>query len=175
MKNALLSLLLVILFLNLSWAQKHSFSIHLSNPIALFQKAGIKLEYKTSKIGLLLAGTQYYGNLPRYPGTQLGVETRFYRNATEKREDYIYGKILGGYQQAVAASGDGFFRREKVDAGNYYGAGIGLGRRYHFNHLFLDLQGGLKYTQSDVPQADAFYITGPGSFLDLHLNFGFQF
>ena len=59
--------------------------------------------------------------------------------------------------------------------GNYYGAGAGVGRQWRYGHFFMDLNMGFKYVASQFKQASAFYITGPGSFLDLHFNIGLQF
>jgi hypothetical protein len=175
MKKTHSIIIVVFLLFNTVLAQNSKFAIHVFNPLALFQKAGLKLEYRTNKIGFLVSGIQYYGNWPRYPGTQAAFETRFYKDAVANKEDYLFGKIIGGFQQAVDASGDGFLRRQEVEAGNYYGLGMGVGRRLNFNHFFFDMHGGLKYTLSDVKQQNAFYITGPGSILDVHFMIGLQF
>jgi len=163
------------LFLGKSNAQKPNFAIHIYNPLAMFQKAGVKLEYRNKKMGFLITGIQYYGSLPKYPGTQLGIETRYYSNLLNKNEKFIYGKVYGGYQQQVNASGSGFFNQSEVSAGNYYGVGGGIGKHFNFRYFFIDINTGLKISFSDVKQKDAFFITGPASYLDLHFNLGFQF
>lgn len=175
MKKTHTLILAGLLLCNIVLAQNSKFAIHVFNPISLFQKAGVKLEYRTTKLGLLISGKQYYGNWPRYPGTQLALEARLYKTPQGRKEDFVYGKIIGGHQQAVNASGDGFLRRQQVDAGDYYGAGIGVGRRINFNHFFFEMNGGLKYIYSDVNQENVFYITGPGSILDVHFCIGIQF
>lgn len=165
-----------MIFCNL-FSQENKFALHLYNPIGLIQKAGIKLEYRTHQMGFLLSGIQYYGSLPRYPGTQGGLECRYYlkNDNTTGHESFLQAKGFAGYQQAVAASGDGFFSRFEVPEGNYYGLGFGGGRHFSYRAFFVDLHAGLKFARSTVEQEQAFYITGPASVLDFHFNLGFQF
>ncbi len=170
--------LFLILFLNVNlFAQKSTLAIHLYNPLGMFQKAGLKFELRQKRMGLLITGIQYYGSLPKYPGTQVGFEGRYYNKPDSLRKHYnfIYSKLFYGNQQHVDQSGDGFFNKAEVPAGRYYGAGIGVGRHFNYGHFFLDTNIGAKYTLTDVSQATAFYITGPGSYLDLHFNIGYQF
>ena len=166
----------IFIFSNV-YAQKNTFAIHVSNPLGMYQKTGLKLEYKQKQLGLLLTGLYYYGVLPKYPGAQIGVEGRYYNqpDSIKIHQNFIYSKLYYGHQQHVNQSGDGFFNRAEVPASNYYGAGIGIGRHFNFGQFFLDFNTGFKYTLTDVNQATAFFITGPGSYLDLHLNLGFQY
>ena len=170
--------LFLMLFLEVNiLAQQSHFAIHIYNPLGMFQKAGLKLEWRQKRMGLLLTGIQYYGSLPKYPGTQVGFEGRYYNktNSLGKHDDFIYSRLFYGNQQHVDRSGDGFFNRAEVPAGRYYGAGIGVGRHFSYGHFFIDTNMGAKLTLSDVGQAAAFYITGPASYLDLHFNIGYQF
>lgn len=176
MKSIIVILSLNLLLISKVVAQKNAFAFHIYNPVAMFQKAGIKLEYRHQQTGLLLSGIQYYGSWPKYPGTQAALEGRIYKKlqGAKVHENFIYSKIIYGYQQHANATGDGFFRRAEVLAGNYYGAGIGVGRHFNYGHFFIDINLGFKYTLSESKQATPFYITGPGSYLDLHFNIGFQ-
>ena len=177
MKLWIATLLMSLLGLANVSGQSTSFAIHVYNPLALFQKAGLKLELKHQRIGILLTGIQYYGVLPKYPGTKGGLEGRYYskRESPQKHVNFLYGKVLMGYQQHVDASGDGFFNKAEVLAGNYYGGGIGVGRHFNFGPWFFDLNTGLKYTYSPIERHKSFFITGPGSYLDLYFNVGYQF
>ncbi|MDZ4668757.1 MAG: hypothetical protein SGJ00_12880 [bacterium] len=175
MKTLLTILLLNAILIGKLYAQNSSFALHIYNPLGMFQKVGAKFEYRKNKMGFLIMGIQYYGYLPSYPGTQVGLESRYYTNPFNKNENFIYGKVYGGYQQHTNASGDGFLRRAEVPASNYYGFGGGVGRHFNYQHFFIDINTGLKFSLSDVKQDDAFFITGPASYLDLHFNLGFQF
>lgn len=158
------------------YGQKPKFALHVYNPIALFQKAGAKIEYRTTRMGFLLTGIQYYGSFPQYRGTQGGVECRGYFYVGSKDQEYfLSSRAFVGQQQYVPQSGDGFFNLAEIPAGNYYGFGLATGRHFNFGHFFLDINGGLKFTKSSVEQDRAFYITGPASILDLHFNLGMQF
>lgn len=175
MKPIIILLLMSAYITDKSFAQTSNFAFHIYNPLGLFQKAGAKIEYRTPKMGFLIMGIQYYGNIPKYPGTQAGLELRYYLNPMKKNENFIYGKTFGGYQQHVNPSGDGFLRKREVPSSRYYGLGAGLGRHFNFRHFFIDINTGLKYSFSDEKQAPAFYLLGPASYLDLHFNLGFQF
>lgn len=158
-----------------SFAQPSNFAVHIYNPLGLFQKVGAKIEFRTHKMGVLIMGIQYYGSIPKYPGTQVGLESRYYLNPLNKNENFIYGKVFGGYQQHVNPSGEGFLRVQEVPASKYYGLGAGLGRHFNFHPFFIDINTGLKYSLSDEKQSDPFFLFGPASYLDLHFNLGFQF
>ncbi len=177
MKQLLFILFLNSLLITTVFAQKSTTAIHLNNPLGMYQKVVLKLEYKHNQLGLLLTGMQFYGSLPKYPGTQVGFEGRHYikYDSGSTHNNFIYSKLFYGYQQHVDQSGDGFFNRAEVPEGSYYGAGMGVGRHFNFGHFFFDLNTGLKYTFTNVDQATAFFITGPGSYFDLHFNLGYQF
>ena len=177
MKKFALALLFSPLFLVNAYSQEPSFALHLYNPIDLFQKAGVKVEYRTHQMGFLIGAIQYYGTVPSYPGTQLGLEWRHYSIPVpeKKRENFFYARMLVGHQDHLAAQSSGFMSVNEIPQGDYYGAGAGVGRHYRFNHLFLDLNAGLKIVASTVKQESAFYLSGPASYLDLHFNCGFQF
>jgi hypothetical protein len=174
MKSIITLLLINLSFVSLGFAQSDIFALHISNPLGMYQKAGLKLEYKQKQMGLLITGLHYYGVLPKYPGSQIGFEGRYYNqpDSGKMHQNFLYSKIYYGHQRHVNQSGEGFFNRAEVPAGDYYGAGIGVGRHFNYRHFFIDLNAGFKYTFTEVNQATAFFITGPGSYLDLHLNLG---
>lgn len=179
MKKLLITLLLVSVALGTLSSQTPppTIAFHFCNPIALYQKVGAKIEYRTNQMGFLISAIQYYGTSPAYPGTQLALEWRKYAPFESERrsENFFYAKLIGGYQQHLNGSGASFLAVTEVPEGNYFGAGAGVGKHLNFNHFFLDLNAGLKAIASSVKQESAFYISGPASFLDLHLNIGYQF
>lgn len=177
MKKLLATFFLFIFISVVGFSETPHIAVHLSNPLGMIQKAGFKLEYRPAQTGLLVFATQYYGSLPDYPGTQLGLEGRRYLMQKEgkRSELFFYWKVLGGYQRERAAYGEGFTNHAFVPAGYYYGLGGGIGTHINFNHFFIEFNGGLKAVLSTTKQDLPFYATGPGSIIDLHFNLGFQF
>ena len=177
MKKLLLILFISNILVATAYCQEPTVALHIYNPLGLFQKAGGKVEYRVNRMGFLLGAIRYYGSLPAYPGTQLGLEWRKYPTflPTKRGENFFYTRLLAGHQEYRAAQGDGFFAIQEIPEGNYYGGGLGVGRHINYKMFFIDLNAGLKYVASSVKQQRAFYITGPASFLDLHFNLGFQF
>lgn len=177
MKKIMIIFLFSLILVGSAFAQESNFAVHISNPLGLFQKAGAKLEFKTGRIGVLLTGTKYFGRLPKYSGEKKGAELRLYSKIKEqeKHEKFLYMKVNVGHVDYFAGSGDGFTSFNAIPESNYYGIATGLGRHLNFNQLFIDINAGFQYAVPEVKQDAAFYITGPGSFLDLHLNLGFQF
>ena len=177
MKKLILILIYSSVFLFNSYGQEPTFALHLYNPVNLFQKVGAKVEYRTNRMGFLVGAIQYYGSLPTYPGTQVGLECRRYSILVPDRrgENFFYTRMLAGHQEHLNSQGDGFFSVSEIPKGDYFGAGAGVGRHISFNHFFLDLNLGLKIVASTVKQDAAFYLSGPASYLDLHFNCGLQF
>ncbi len=176
MKKLILVAFLFTIFVGVVYCQASKYALHVTNPIGFIQKAGVKFEYRTPQTGWLLALTQYYGTIPDYPGTQLGIEWRHYALSESKRgENFLYAKLIAGHQQFRAQYGDGFFNHFEVPESYYGGLGAGVGRKISFNHFFIDLNIGLKASLSTITQDNIFYIVGPASFLDLHANIGYQF
>lgn len=176
LKISSVTLILLIISSSVS-AQKNRFTIQLSNPLGMFQKTGLKIEHRTKGMGVLLGAIQYYGVLPRYPGTQLGLELRKYivKKNLKDHENFFYLKFIAGHQNYFAGSGSGFTRLQEVPEGDYAGAGGGVGRRFNFELFFIDFNTGLKYVISEVEQSTVFYITGPASFIDFHIYVGIPF
>lgn len=173
-----LTFIFSFLFIGMLSSQKPTYVIHLSNPIGLLNKVGGKFEMKTDHMGFLISANKYFDLIvPHYPGVQMGLEWRSYsvKSLNTKKETFYYSKLIGGHQYFRQQSGDGFSNIKEVPESYYYGLGVGIGKHYNFNHFFLEINGGIKGVLSTVKQEPAFYITGPGSFIDLHLNFGYQF
>ena len=151
------------------------FSLFFSSPLGLISKERVKLEYRLNDQNALLLSTAVYWGL--CPGVQSYAEYRNYHFVTKKTEMFFYGKVGGG-------NGD----EHGIDAGDsgpfsYFLSGGGMG--YHFNmgkqqSFFMDLAFGLKYCQlvnvdPNGGNTQLFYITGPGSIVDINLHLGFKF
>ena len=177
MKKTPIILLFSFILICSAFAQENKFAVHISNPLGMFQKAGVKLEFRTDRLGILLTGTKYFGLLPKYSGEQGGGEFRLYSKNEEqkKHENFLYVKVNTGHINEFAGSGEGFTHVRAIPESVYYGIGTGWGKHFNFKHLFIDVNAGLKYVLPEVKQEQAFYITGPGSVADLHLNLGYQF
>jgi hypothetical protein len=185
-------LILTVLVLLLSFGHAHAqrrpiyeppyelekgFLIHFTSPLTLLAKGGVALEYKIGiQRSIMFGYNAYWGYFPgyqayavfrQYVNTRNPHESFFYVKSGIGHADYKPGAWLAGDQQVFVAPGDYFF------------AGGGVGRHRNFGHFYIEALLGLKYSFVPKPIANyneqLFYVTGPGSFLDGGLNFGFQF
>jgi hypothetical protein len=176
-KRIITAMLLLLVFFNAN-AQKPSYALHVSNPLSIGNKFALKFEVRTKQLGFLAYGVQFTDILvPHYPGTQWGLEGRYYslKGVTPKHTNFWYVKGIQGVQQQKFGAGTGFNVLEKVPKATYYGIGAGLGKRYIFKKLFLEYNIGLRTVRVTAKQDYTFYLTGPASILDLHFNWGFLF
>lgn len=147
-------------------------AIYQSNPLGLFTKERIKLVYRADdRNSVLLSLTQYWG---LRPGFQICTEYRNYQQNTPKTEFFYYckGGWGNGNEEGMAGGQTGPFKYALA------GGGVGL----HFNlgaskTFFFDMAGGLK---AAIPLSDHcgnfqfFYVSGPGSVVDINIHFGVQ-
>jgi len=175
------SIFTLTLFLILQTAtvlgQKPSLAIHVSNPLGFFNKAGIKLEYQRNRFGILIGAARYFDNfVPHYPGNQFLLESRWYQSqdSTRNGRGFLYSKLLAGHLRYRPFSGSGFTAIQEVPEADYWGFGFGVGKKFTFGIFFLELSTGAKIVFPSAGQKNAFYVTGPGSVLDLKFNFGLQ-
>lgn len=164
-----------------AFSQENKFAFHISNPLGMFHKVGVKLEFRSNRIGFLLTGTKYYfTDFTPYSGKQFGGEVRLYSKKIKEQnyhENFLYIKRFSGNVDYYKRKSAGGFspRAILIPASNYYGIGGGIGKHLSFKHLFIDLNVGGIYSVPEVKQDRLFYGTGPGSYLDLKLNLGYQF
>lgn len=175
-KHILFFLLNTIFFSNLH-AQSFRLAAHVSNPLSMGFKAGGKLEFTRKRNSLLLVGTQYFRSLFNKAGTQAGLEWRVYTKPAEVLESkyFYYAKAIYGLVETTPRSGGFFLGSEGSPGFNYYGLGLGFGKKFYIGRFFLDSSVGLKYTYPDLPQGSWFYATGPGSIMDVRFYGGFEF
>lgn len=152
-------------------------SIHLSNPLSLLSKAGVKAQYRVNQENSFLMGYRWYWGF--FPGYQASAEYHHYFRSFEKSEAFFYGKLGFGnatYEPKPYFSG---WETKYNNPGGYAFAAAGLGKRYNFGPFFIEGNAGLRFSQlvekTENYNRNLFYTTGPGSFMDVSLNFGFQF
>lgn len=160
------------------------FSLHLTSPLALTTKGGLKLESIMSSGWAVLGCYTHYWGL--YPGDQFAVEGRkYFVNEKDNCTNlFLYGKVLGGNAD-VNESYAPFWEQQQPKnikiGGSYMGAGAGGGCRMNYGMFFFEFSFGLKAVGGDGPSSmdglldrEIFYLSGPGAVVDLHLNLGFQ-
>ena len=158
--------------------QRSTFAVHLSNPLGYFNKAGIKLEYQRNRFGFLLGAAKYFDIIvPHYPGSQFMAEGRLYQklDSNQKSRNFFYSKVLAGHLRYRPFTGSGFTAIQEVPESDYWGFGVGVGKKVAIKNFFFEINTGAKIVFPSVAQKLAFYVTGPGSIIDLHFNFGLQF
>ncbi len=152
-------------------------SVHLSNPLGLVTKGGVKLQYRANNGHSFLAGYRKYWGF--FPGFQGAVEYHRYFRTWRRSEGFLYGRVgMGesGYTPKPYFSG---WETPYNSPMSYGFAGAGGGRRYNFGHFFIEANVGLKYAWllDDIKgyNENLFYSLGPASLIDCSFHFGFQF
>lgn len=162
------------------------FAIYISTPLTILSKGEIKAEYRLNlQNALLLSYTQYWGF---FPGNQGALEYRLYfpeRRRDRVAENFIYGKAGMGFAdylysnnyQQISILDDS--RNHYAAPGTYVFAGAGIGRHYSIDWFFIDFNAGLKFAEVTTPPGvyneHLFYLTGPGSYIDINVLIGIQF
>lgn len=156
----------------------YRFSVHVTNPLGLASKRGVRLQYRLSSVNSVLLGyRQYYGFFPGYQA--FGEFHRYFALQNAENEAFFYGKMgvgNAGYSPKSYYKGDdGPYGT--VDGYLFFGGGVG--KRINLGHFFIEGNMGLKLAQpiekKDDYNKNLFYWLGPGSFLDCGLHFGLQF
>lgn len=153
------------------------FSIHLSNPLTLGSKIGVKLQYRLSLHHAVLAGYRKYWGF--FPGYQYALEYHHYYRTWERSEAFYYGKAgIGNADYAPKPYFSGWETQYNRPAG-YVFIGAGLGKRYNFGPFFIEGYAGLKYAgtveKTEGYNRNLFYTLGPASFVDAGFTLGLQF
>lgn len=152
-------------------------SIHLTNPLSLLSKAGVKLQYRLNDNHSVLVGYRsYYGFFTGYQGA---LEYHHYYRTWERSESFFYGKFGVGEAAYTPKAYYTGWDATYNDPGGYGFLGAGMGKRYNFGPFFIEANVGLKYTQLLDKRTNInnnlFYTMGPGSLIDCGLHFGLQF
>jgi hypothetical protein len=152
-------------------AQNKDFTVYINQPIGLATKVRLSIEKDVSKnYSLLLNYTNFYGLVP---GGQSYLELRRNYREPNKSDFFVYSKMGAG---------------NSFQTNTLYGIfGIGLGEKFYFDKgqrfSFVCIQG-CKFCPNVIGDEDPdtasgglrglFFLTGPGSIIDLHFNFGYR-
>ncbi len=153
-------------------------AVHFSNPAGLISKARMKFEYRFRPgHSILVTAAGYYAFCP---GSQETIEYRHYFPKTTRKEvPFFYAKA--GIGHGVFVNFDTWY--PNTGPGTYFLAGGGIGQHLLIGkkkHFFIDIAEGLKICPVErTPVKERygvfFYITGPGSVIDLNAHFGWSF
>ena len=159
------------------------YALHISNPLGMLTKIGIKAEYRLNLHHAFLGSYTNYSGF--FPGYQVAIEYRVYYETRRKADNLIYGKLGGGFAdyksknsyKDITIFGDG--RTYDAAPGNYFFPGAGVGRHFNFDWFFMEVNCGLKFAivtkPPEVYNEHIFYLTGPGAIPDINFHFGIQF
>lgn len=168
----------------------YKIALGVTNPLSAYTKYGGQLEERNGNVSYLFSYTKYTG---AYPGFQMGAEMHFYFRTRYRHQYYMYLKgVLGdaGFDtRKLSIYGDqsniligNYDENLKFVSGNAYGGGgMGFGRRYNFNVLFIRWNLGVKACaiMSDAPEAEKnlyrlMFATGPASIIEFNVHMGLQ-
>lgn len=153
----------------------------------LINKVKIKYERTLTPrftVGATLAG--YYG---LYPGAQLSPFARYYFGAQAPEGLYLQGQVgaywhtsIITYLNNLNSSGNVAGYTEEATISNV-GAGVALGYQWLLgkkNKISVDINGGFKSYKTGLANEDdltglTWYTTGPGSFFNGLISFGYAF
>lgn len=161
--------------------KRSSFGLQITNPVSGSSKMGGVMEIRAGLNSLNFGLIMYTGV---YEGTQYRLEYQRYWSTRKRNEYYWYVKAYSGDASYDSKKLESFGEKSGVvlPPCDYFGAGIGVGRRINFKYFNITGNLGLKYTNvdftdlvpSEVQHYNLFYVTGPGSILDANIRFGFQ-
>ena len=167
--------------------RRYHLALTATSPLSGTFKYGGGLENRWRNFAYLFSYNRNYSGL--YPGTDMDLEFRIYL-----RKRWInsrYGVTFQNFIFARGIFGDaayegpnvhflGFNDNTELPDNIYYGGAAGIGRRYTKGVLFFTLRGGIRVVELPDLPADyknsyrIFYFTGPGSYLEAHLQVGIQ-
>ena len=179
MKSIILTIIFFILIINISAQETKSqhkilkdrnvYSLYINQPIGFSSKIRIKFEKRfITDNSILLTYTNHYGI---NPGNQFYIELRTYNNEYVK-ENFKQIKLGIGESESFSNV--------------YVFLGAAIGQKFYLSKLkkvALDITEGLKLPlilKGDPDTATGglgglFFLTGPGSILDINFNFSYQF
>lgn len=189
MKKYLL-ILFILCNIQSSYAQyvrRYVLALTVTNPLSATFKYGGGIENRWGNVAYVVSYNKYYKSL--YQGDEMDFDLRIYlrkmwmysRNHWVY-QNFLYGRgILGG----AAFVGPnltlfGYNNSTVLPEQTYVGGSMGIGRRYSKNIFFATVRAGIRAcVLPDLPKENKdfyrlFYVTGPGSALELNFQFGIQ-
>lgn len=193
-KYTLITVLLLVT--QLTWGQAslnffrtkirpYSTALTLTNPASVMSKYGFGVEYRRGRFAYCV---NRFWNVGVYKGKSSDFGFKIYsRNQWRHQknqwayENFVYFRFLSGeslYQPEKFPSLGLPISFEPLLAG-YLGMSSGYGRRYQKGIFFISVRGGLKGTYMGLEEVDKiyhrlFYVSGPGSVLEVNGTFGIQ-
>lgn len=165
----------------------YTVALNVTNPASVMSKYGAALEYRRGRWAYHLGRYWYTGV---YQGKQcydFGWK-RFNRKQWRHErnnwiyQDFWYLRLLVGESEYHPEKFEmlGLPRSLDLLQTAYFGGAFGYGRRYNKGPFFIQVRGGLRGTALGVAQEDRifhrlFYVTGPGSVIEVNAHIGVQF
>jgi len=163
----------------------YSTALTLTNPAGVMSKYGFGLEYRRGRWAYCV---NRFWNVGVYKGKSSDFGFKIYgRNQWRHQknqwayENFVYVRVL---------SGESLYQPEKFPSlglptsfetllADYIGLSSGYGRRYQKGIFFVSVRGGLKATYMGLEEEAKiyhrlFYVSGPGSILEVNGTFGIQ-
>lgn len=187
---------LLLFVANFVWAQAslsfyrsrinpYSTALTLTNPAGVMSKYGFGVEYRRGRFAYCV---NRFWNVGVYKGKSSDFGFKLYaRNQWRHQrnnwayENFIYVRVL---------SGESLYQPEKFPSlglpnsfetllASYIGMSSGYGRRYQKGIFFISVRAGLKGTYMGLEEEAKiyhrlFYVSGPGSVLEVNGTFGIQ-
>ncbi|MCF8449737.1 MAG: hypothetical protein K9G49_07695 [Taibaiella sp.] len=169
------------------YVKPYTIAITATNPLSAMIKYGGGIEFRRKRVAYLASYHKYVG---AYYGTQYDFENRIY---FRKQWMHIYNKwIYQDFFYFRTVVGDMAYDGEKfavlgmkekryADPQFYAGFAPGYGRRHQKGAFFFTAKAGVRAMA--IPALDKqikslyrlFYVTGPGSIIELNFQAGLQF
>ncbi|MBX2904770.1 MAG: hypothetical protein KF744_01945 [Taibaiella sp.] len=163
----------------------YSAALTLTNPTSVNSKYGFGVEYRRGRWAYCV---NRFWNVGVYKGKSSDFGFKLYM-----RNQWRHQKNLWAYENFVymrVLSGESLYQPEKFESlglptsfetlvYDYLGLSSGYGRRYQKGIFFISVRAGLKGTYMGLAEEDKiyhrlFYVSGPGSVLEVNGTFGIQ-
>jgi hypothetical protein len=188
-KKPLLILILILCFQQGygQYVRRYTVALTATNPLSATFKYGGGIENRYGNVAYMVTYNKYYKSL--YPGDEMDLDIRVYlrKRWWYPRSNWIFQNFL--YARGIIGSAGfegpnltvlGYNNKGELPATDYMGGSMGIGRRYSKGVLFATVRAGLRVCvlpDLTVDERDfyrIFYLTGPGSLLELNFQCGLQ-
>ena len=169
------------------YIRRYTVALTVTNPLSATFKYGGGIENRFGNVAYMVTYNKYYKSL--YQGEEMDLDVRVYL-----RKRWIYSRNNWSYQNFLYGRGIiggaafvgpnltalGYENAAVLPEQAYLGGSMGIGRRYSKNIFFATVRAGLRVivlpdlTSENKDFYRLFYVTGPGSVLELNFQFGIQ-